>query len=106
MSRMRLDRRLGHEGLPFHGSRVEFPAARIAPLEHATPWCVALEMVGIQLGAFYDAAPSETNDRPIVSRPAATLRLPAVAHVCRSPGKNQILAVPIVHVAARHNEPA
>jgi len=35
---------------------------------------------------------------------AAPLRLPAVAHVCRSSGENEVLSVSVVHVAARHNE--
>src|SRR5687767_11513294 len=61
-------------------------------------------MVGVELDTVNDATPGEPNDRPVVARTAASLRLPAITHVSRRTRQDEILPVPIVHVAAGQDE--
>jgi hypothetical protein len=63
-------------------------------------------VVGVQLQALHAAACREPHDRPVVAGAAAAARLPAVAHVRRAPGQDQVLAVAEEHVAAHHDEAA
>src|SRR5512141_208794 len=108
MTPVRLNRSFGNELLPPHRVCIElrFHVAGITPLEHHPPGCVSLEVIGVELDSFNESALCETNDRPVVSSTATALCLPSVAHVRGSAGKNEILAMAVVHVAALHHVPA
>src|SRR5687768_18443765 len=63
-------------------------------------------MIGIDLDAANRSWAAEPDDRPVVSRPSATARLPSVSNMCRSAGKDEILAMAEEHVAAHYDPPA
>src|SRR5215510_14889089 len=79
MTRVRLERRIGHERAPLRALRIEVNAAcAVAHLEHAASRRIALEMIRVQLDALDGPAPSETDGRPVVSGAVVRFGLPAV----------------------------
>ena len=110
VARVRPQRRVRHEDGPRrHGGIERVGRARrtgIGALEHAAAGRVPFEVVGIELHALDRCAACEAHDRPLVSRSAAALRLPAVAHVGGPAGLDEVLPVAVPHVTALGHESA
>ena len=78
----------------------------IAGLERATLGEVAFEVRRVYLEATYASRRAESDDRPIVPRPAAPFGFPAIAHVRGAARHNQIMTMAEKHIAARKHQPA
>src|SRR4026209_457910 len=94
-----LNRRFSDQCLPVRFVTIEL-SADVGRLEHRTRRRISLEMVGIDFDALDDSELCKPDNRPVVARPAASFRFPSIAHVSGSPGKNEILSMTVVHVAA------
>src|SRR5687767_5130932 len=106
--RMRMYRRFRNEHPPVCFGSVELSSSvpEVGCLDHGTSRSVALEVVRVELDPLYHPATREADDRPVVSGPAPAFRLPSVTHVGRAAGKDQILPMTVVHVAALDDESA
>src|SRR5262249_26647731 len=90
VARVRRERRARHQLAPLGiAFRV---GGRGAALEAARAGRVALEVPRVDFHAADRAARAEANDRPVVARPAAAARLPAVAHVRGVARHDQVVA--------------
>ena len=76
------------------------PTAR---LDETAARRVALEVRGVDLDALHRARRRQADERPVVARAAAALGLPAVAHVHRAVGLDQVVPRAEEHVAARQH---
>ena len=102
---VRFKRSLKYQCGPFRSPCVE-RSAGVCVFEHALPWSIAFEVIGVELDPLDHSSPCQTNNRPVVAGASSSLRLPAITHVRRTAGENEILPIPVVHVAARHHEAA
>src|SRR5687767_8027214 len=104
MPRMRLHLSVGDNRRPPRRPGIE--SMLVTALDHDSSGRVSLEVIGVELYTFDVSSPREPDYCPVVPGSTAPLRLPSVAHVCRPAGKDQVLPVAVVHVAAGDDESA
>src|SRR5690242_21678286 len=66
------------------------PACDVAALEACALREIALEVCGVQIDALDYATPAEPQHHPVVPEPPAPPCLPAIAHVSRPAGHDQV----------------
>src|SRR5689334_14012959 len=82
-------------------------AARdVAALEACALREIALEVCGVQIGALDYATPAEPQHHPVVPEPAAPPCLPAIAHVSRPAGHDQVHGLAEELIARRERQAA
>ena len=79
---------------------------RIATLQRTTFGKISFEPGSVDLETPKVARLAEPNNRPIITRATASFGLPAVTHVQRPAGHDQVMTMTEEHVAAREHQPA
>src|SRR5437868_3278575 len=100
---MRLQLRARQDRLPYEFRRLQslqFRIFGVTTLQRTTFGEIAFEPGSVNFQPPDVPTTSQSDNRPVISGPAAALCFPAITHVQRASGHDQIVPMPKEHVAA------